>query len=418
MNIAANLGKITIVTIVGVLILVFSIIVLNGINRVDAGEILVAQGPTGSLTVYTDPGYKILFFNKTTYYKKSFQYWFSKAPDQGGERNDAIPIRFNDGATGTISGGVRIDMPEDTQSILAINATFGNQEAVEQQLIRPVIEKSVTATGPLMSSKESYAEKRADLMTDIEDQAKLGVYQTTTTETLVKDDLTNEQKQVNLVQIVKDGKGLPLRQEDSPLTRFNVKLYNLSLNGVEYSDAVEAQIKAQQEATQAVQTAMATAKKAEQDAITAEKEGEATATKAKWDQETINATTIATQEGAAKAAEFTKEAAALQKDATILAAEGEAEAKKLRTQANNNLDQRLEAYIKVNQAYADSLSNMKVPVVPGVIMGSGQGGGSSVQDLIQLLQVKTARDLSLDMNMTGASTAQLDSPAQTQTASK
>jgi len=399
-----SINQITYLVIALVLAVFVLIFVPTSFTRVDAGQIVVCQNSlTSSMTVYdgSSPGYKFTPFSKITVYLKSFQYWFSKSTDQGNTTDQSIPIRFNDGAKGTISGGVRVDMPNDAASILAINATFGSQDAVEQQLIRTVVEKAVNMTGPLMSSKESYADKRADLISDIEDQAKLGVYKTTTTETIVKDDLTGEQKQVNLVQIVKDSNNNPLRQEDSPLTRFNIKMYNLSLNSVDYSDTVEAQIAAQQQATQAVQTAMATAKKAEQDAITAEKEGEASATKAKWEQETENAKVVATAEGLAKAAEQNKLAAGFNKDAAILDGEGQAEKKRLLTQANNNLDQKLDAWLQAQQAYAQAIANCRGNLVPAVITGGGSTGTpSNVNDLIGLIQAKTARDLSLDMSMT------------------
>jgi hypothetical protein len=55
---------------------------------------------------------------------------------------------------------------------------YGSTVAIEQQLLKKVIEKSTFMTGPLMSSAESYASKRNDLLSYIADQVEKGVYKT------------------------------------------------------------------------------------------------------------------------------------------------------------------------------------------------------------------------------------------------
>ena len=94
----------------------------------------------------------------------SNQFWFSRKHDEGKDEDQSIKIRFNDGGHGQISGSVRWYMPIDNPAILKLHTDFGSQIAIEQQLIRQVVTKSVYMTGPLMSSKESSAEKRNDLL--------------------------------------------------------------------------------------------------------------------------------------------------------------------------------------------------------------------------------------------------------------
>jgi regulator of protease activity HflC (stomatin/prohibitin superfamily) len=375
-----------------------------------AGDVLVVQHINGSLSVHTDPGYKWQGFGTVTHYRKSLQHWFSSKEDQGDARDQSIRVRFNDGGHANISGSVRVDIPVDQASLLDIHSTFGSQTALEQQLVRTVIEKAVYMTGPLMSSKESYAEKRNNMLNLIEDQASGGVYQTLVKETDVEDPLTGEKRRMAIVELRRDGAGRILRQEESPLTRFNVKIYNLSLNEIKYDETVEKQIDAQQEAIMNVQTAIANAKRAEQDAITVAKQGEASAASAKWEQEKINARLVAEAEGRKKAALLDKEAAEYERQRQILLGQGESERKRLLMEANNALDSKLDAYVRVNEAWARAFTEMKVPVVPSIIFGQGAANGtngtngpsnSSVQDLMNLLQAKTARDLSLDLSTVG-----------------
>ncbi len=381
--------------IVGLMIAFFLLISLNSLfERVDAGGNLVVQSVFGNQTVYTDAGYKWQGFGKVTHYKKSFQEWFKA--NQG----EVARIRFNDGGHADVSGSVRVDLPSDNQKLLEIHKIFGGQEAVEKQLVRTVIEKSIYMTGPLMSSKESYAEKRNDMINFIEDQAANGVYQTVPKETETVDIITGEKKRLVVVDIKRGDDGKFLRQEESPLVRFGVKLYNLALNEIKYDATVEKQIAAQQEAIMNVQTAIANAKRAEQDALTTAKQGEATAAKAKWEQESINAKLIAEAEGRKRAAELDKQSAEFTKQREILLGEGEAKRKQLVMEADGALEKKLDAFIRVNTVYAEALSKMQVPVVPSVMMGNdGKNTVGSAAELIEMIKAKTALDLSLDMNV-------------------
>jgi len=151
------------------------------IENNDAEEIMVIQSPvSGELTWHTTAGMKWQGFGKVTTYQKRSQFWFSDQDDQGSELNQSIKVRFNDGGHGQISGSIAWEMPIDNANLTALHTKYGSQHAIEQQLVRTVVEKSVYMTGPLMSSKESYAERRNELIRFIEDQITLGVYKTRT----------------------------------------------------------------------------------------------------------------------------------------------------------------------------------------------------------------------------------------------
>jgi len=255
----------------GILALIFILFSGKMIENVDNSEIVIIQSVfTGKISIYTTPGPVMQNFGTATHYKKSNQFWFSKKKDEGKDEDQSIKIRFNDGGHGQISGSVRWYMPSDDKATLKLHTDFGSQDAVEQQLIRQVVTKAVYMTGPLMSSKESSAEKRNDLLSYIEDQSINGVYRTKQEDIKVHDDLMNTDKTVTVVRIVQDEKGLPMRQEVSSVKIYGVNLQGLALNSIDYDVEVENQIKVQQQAYMQVQTAIANSKKAEQDAITTE----------------------------------------------------------------------------------------------------------------------------------------------------
>lgn len=405
--------------IFGILFLMMvPILVFNLIENLDAGHVMVIQSPiSGDLAWYTSPGPKPQFFGKVTKYQKRSQLWFSGKSDQGAEKDESIKIRFNDGGHANISGGISWEIPLDDEHLTMLHTKFGSHLAVEQQLVKTIVEKAVYMTGPLMSSTESYASRRNELLNLIEDQIQNGICLTKTTQQLQKDPITGDQKAVAVVELVTLADGKPKRAELSPLTEFKVKTFNLSINEVKYDGDVEKQIQQQQQATMQVQIAIAEAKKAEQQALTARKEGEANAAKAEWEQKTIAArlTTeadmkkkVAETEAAQKlaVAELDAKAAEQKKKAEIALGEGESKRRQLVMEADGALEKKLAAWISVNQNYAEALSKYQGQWVPSIVMAGGGGNGvgigqvqsTSAWDLIQLLTAKTAKDLAVDMN--------------------
>lgn len=365
-------------------------------TTVGAGEIIVKQNLIdGHLQVWTEPGVHWRNFGNITRYRRSDQYWFSSDKLEGQKDDESIKVRFNDGGHGSVSGSLRYDLPVDYDHMIKLHSTYGSMDAVEHQLIRQVVNKSVYMSGPLMSSKESYAERRSDLINFITDQVSHGVFRTATEDVRTKDIVSGTEKTISYVRPVKgDGPGGILRQEASPLDEFGIRAYNLTINGIAYSPEVEAQIKQQQDATMSVQTAMAESRKAEQRALTVVKEGEAKAAEAKWAQEVEKAKAVTQGEQQVAVAKLELDAAKLTKEKEITLGQGESERRRLAVAADGALDKKLAAYVEVQKAYAEALSKQRV--VPEVVVGQSGAHGSSA-DFMQLLQVQAARQLGLSV---------------------
>lgn len=386
--------------IVGIIAAIFLIAYAGKLAEdVSAGEIVVIQDPIdGDLHVYTNPGVVGQNFGTATHYKKSTQLWFTKVTEHGDTNDQSIKVRFNDGGHANISGSVRIDLPLSEKEIIALHTTYGSQTAVETQLVKTVIEKSVYMTGPLMSSKESYAEKRNDLISFIDDQAVHGVYKTTQREVKGIDPISGVEKTNTIVEISKssDGKGF-LRQEQSPIEKFHLNLYNFSINSIDYDATVDAQIASQQKAMMQVQTAMANAKRAEQDAVTVEMQGKADAAKAKWEQEVLKARAVTEAQQKKEVAELDAKTAAAEKQANILRGEGEGAYKRLIIQADGALNQKLATYERVQKNWADAFAAYTGNIVPQFQTGGGTGGNGAL-NFMEIMGAKAARDLSLDLS--------------------
>lgn len=387
----------------GVIVLILGIVLIkNMLTNVEADEIVVKQNLLdGQLQVWTSPGVHWQNFGTVTRYKKSAQYWFSSHEDEGKKTDDSIKVRFNDGGHGNVSGSLRYNLPTDTTKMLLLHTTYRSMNAIDHELVRQIVNKSVYMTGPLMSSRESYAEKRSDLINFIADQIVGGVYRTQRKQTETTDPLTGQKKTVDYVEPkLGTGPNGIEREEESPIQHFGLSAYNITINGIDYDVTVEEQIKQQQSAIMAVQQAIVNSRKAEQDAITVAKQGEAESAKAKWAQEVIKATEItrAQQEKDVATLKATKEkevaalsleTAKLSAQETVTTAKAEGEAKKLAITADNALEKRLAAYVEVQKAWAAAYGAQRQ--TPDVQLGSGSTGTS--QSLIELLTAKTAKDL-------------------------
>lgn len=411
-------SPVRIVAAVVLTILAVSFIALTGklYKNVAADEIIVIQAPfSGALTWYTTPGMVWQGFGDVTTYKKRATYNFE---DQGYES------RFNDGGHGTIKGSIQYELPLSPEQLTAMHVKYRNMDTLQQDLIVKATNASLYLVGTLMSSKESYAEKRNDLIHYVTDQTQHGIYRTRQKNEWIIDPVTKENKQITTAEILKDKDGNPERQEVLAIDHYGIKVSLFTINKLPYDKIVEEQIQQQQKIAMAVQTSAAEATMAEQRARTAEQQGRANATEAKWAQETIKAKAVteadqlkivavtnAEREKAVAetqanqrltVADLDRKSAEQKKLEQILLGEGEAERKKLVLAADGALESKLNAYIQVQAKWADALRGTKM--TPEIVMGGSgttQVAGGGAQDFISLLALKAAKDLSLDMTVPG-----------------
>jgi len=368
-----------------VILLCLSFMVFESLS---AKEIAVVQYPTGNLKFVTTAGPTLQMFGSVSSYNKMSTYEFE------------LPVRFNDGGHGTIFGSINYELPVDKEHLYLLHTKFGSQEAIQKQLVEVVVNKSVYMTGPLMSSKESYAEKRTNLINYIEDQIQNGVYKTLQRDVKTKDPITGTEKTVTVVEITLDDHGIPLRQERSILGEYGIKTSNFAVTKLPYDQTVEDQIKQQQELTMKVQTAQASAREAEQRAITVAKEGEANAAKAKWEQEVIKAKMVTEAQQQLEVATLNAKAAEQTKREQVLLGEGESTRKRLVMQADGGLDPKVQALIKINEVWAAAAAQAG-NWVPSVIMGGDGKNSSSVNDLVSLFTASAAKQMGIDMTVSG-----------------
>lgn len=420
-----NQGKLVIAGVVLVALgVVFYVLSDKLVENVQSGTYVVKQAPlSGELTAWMRPGMYWQGWGDISVWPVAETFYFTADSKEGEGYDQSVEIRFIDGSMCNISGTCRIVFPTTETEAISLITKYGFRsfKDAEHKLVLPTIRNVLNLTANLMSAQESYSDKRADFVFWAWDQIQNGIYETMEEVKKVPDPITGDLVTKVFKIIKRDSNGAALHQRN-PLDGTGIRMANFEIKKFGYSDKVMTQIEKQQEALMAVATARARAQEAEQSALTKEAEGKAKVVEAKYEkeQEKIRAVVAATQdkEVAELQAKKELEVAKLQKDAAefkklrdIAEGQGEAEKKRLILEADGALAQKLEAYIKVNQLYAESIAKYGGNWVPQVMMGGANtNGGTSAnngaQALIDLFTAKTARDLSLDLSMPSGKTAE------------
>ncbi|TBR16736.1 hypothetical protein EPO15_18615 [bacterium] len=366
----------------------------------DAGYTKILQKPVvGTVTAYTNPGMFFQGFGDVYTYKASDIIYFSKHEGEGKNAADeSIEVRFNDGATAKVTGNVRVDLPSSAETLVDIHKHFRSYDALIKDTVKQVVAEATILTASLMTAEESYTTKRAEFSQLAYDQLLNGVYLTEAESVTVKDAKTGEQVTKQVVRIQRDDKGIPERKE-SVLAKYGIKVGQFVIKDIDYEATVAGQIQSKQQALMQVVSAKANAERAIQDRLTAEEVGRKNVAVAKYEQEVKKQQAVTEAEQRLEVAKLNRASEEQNKLANIAKGEGEGEYRRKIMVADGALDKKLEAWKFAQEKWAEAFANSKNPVVPGIVMGqAGASGGNGVSQFMELLGVKAAKELQLDMS--------------------
>ncbi len=386
-----------------------------GINN--AGHRTVVQYPTGTLYVKFTPGIYPQWFGTTEVYNDVITFDYDKADSDVGSSIDqvGISVRYQDGGTGTVYGKARFSLPNDEDTMLHLHKAFRSNRGVSQKLIKTVTEEGMNLTAGLMSSEEAYAEKRSIYTQWASQQISKGKFQTKLEKIRTVDESTGKTVTKNVPVISYGENGLPVHL-DSDLADYGIDVNGFQITDWDFEPKTLQQIATKREATMAIITAIANAERAKQDAITSEEQGKANVMTAKYEKEVVKEQAVVDAErekqvaviSAEKSVEVARQqkleaeqkklAAAEYKEEQILRGEGDGAYKRLVIEADGALAQKLATYERVMGRFATAVEKQKW--VPEIQMGdSHSDGGSNAMMLIEMMGVKAAKDLSLDMSI-------------------
>jgi len=335
-----------------------------------AGYVQVKQDAVdGDMSVRMDPGMYSQMFGEIHTYKISDVYDFHSVSEQ-------IDARFNDAATAKISGQIKYRLPMKPEGILSIHQDFRSDTAVHADLIRQVVAAALKQTATLFGAEEVYSTRRSDFIYLVNEQIKNGIYATTYTERMGKDEDGNTFIK-RIVQVRMDEKGQPIVAERSAFERYGIELIQLVINDVDFDPQTEALIAKRKEADQEKVVAKANAERAKQDAITAEERGKAQVAQAEAEALVVKKKAVIEAEKAKEVAAQQALQADEEKKRDIAKGQGEAEAARLKVAAGLTPLEKATIDKETAIGVAAELAKVKLPQLM-VIGGEGGAGGKNL----------------------------------------
>ena len=351
----------------------------------NAGYYQIKQAAlSGEMTVHAEAGTYARLFGSITEYQISDMHYFSKSDLDGGQgkEEDPIKIRFNDGGTAEVSGGIKFRLPSDPAKQLLIHNDFKSYERIKHDLIRQTVAEALMQTATLMRAEESYSTRRSEFTSLAEDQVKLGIFETETREFKDKDADGNEFI-IREVNIKKDKSGNPIIRKDSAIARYGIEVIQFVIKDIDFDPTIDTLIAKKKEAEQMKVVAKANAEKAKQDAITAREQGTAliATEKAKQDVEKIKATTIAQKE--LEVSMLNRKQAEQDAAAEIVKGKALAEISRLKVQAGLTPLERATIDKETKIGVAAELAKVQFPNMM-IIGGGGNGSATNPFDAVGL----------------------------------
>ena len=385
--------------ILGALLLVCLLGYGQVFENVQSGDYLIVQSPiAGTMSVYTTPGVKLQKFGTIWIFPVQTPLYFSKHPDEGGQADQSVPVRFNDGATAFVTASTQFILPSNPDKLLEIQKRFRTHDGLTRDGMRQLVSEAIIRTAALMSAEQSYTTLRGEFPQMVWDQVRHGLYLTEEVQEVVKDPITGEQTVTNVVNIKRDEDGNALRKENW-VSELGITIPHFTVKELDYEDKVDQQITEKQEALMQTVAAVARATKAIQDRKTAEEVGKKNVAEAKYIALQVKEKAVVAAEQKLAVAELDRQAAEQEALAIERIGKADATVRKALMESDGALALRLNAFVEVQRAYAEALGKNGHPLVPQLVFGSNGKGTSSANDLVSLLTAKAAKDLALDLNV-------------------
>lgn len=310
-------------------------------------------------------------------------------------------VRFNDATTASMSGITQFILPVDERSMLDIHNAHKTPEALVQRRLAPYTVECLKSSGQLMSSEMHYSGGRAQLTQDFMDQLKNGSYLLNIQETYDYDSTENVRKRVYSVQIQTDASGARKRKFSS-IKEYAVVIGDAQIIDVDYESKVDEmlgkKIQAATEASVSKQRLMT----AQQQQLTAEAEGKKELVKIEYEQKQEQTKQVVAAQTLVELAkqDLLKQDIALQasvKEAAKIKTLADANAydKQRAIQADGALDRKLAAWLESQRAWAAAFGGFQGNLVP--LYQTGSGGNNNALNWMEIMGMKAAKDLNLDL---------------------
>jgi hypothetical protein len=343
-------------------------------------------------------------------------------------------VRLADNWNGDVTQATRFGLPQDSSQFLKMARDFRSPERLITTMLKPAVTSSLDSVSNMYTMEEYWAEgKRDEYKSEFAQAVTNGraeVKQVSLNEAggvirgraaasdspAVQDDSVIEDTEVRRVYMekVQDASGNDVRIAHD-YAEYGIVVSQAILENLDPDDKFEERIQARKDAASRRIIAQEERREQEEQRLLAIQKGETdvavrqAAAKTEQIQATTEAETqkklaITAAERVREEARVAQETAAINleraridAEAVQVAADAAAYEKRVILEADGALQQKLEAWLSAQRAWADAASKIKVPatVIAG---GSGNAGSAlgTVDQFMSMLMVKTAKDLQVD----------------------
>jgi len=255
-----------------------------------------------------------------------------------------------------------------------------------------------------MESETHYSGGMAQFSEDFQDQLKNGQYLVDQIVEIKNDSTTRETERYFVRKKRVDKNGNYVRNE-SDIQQFKIELATATIDHIDYDAKIDEKLQKKIEASTRESISKQNLITAQQEAATAQAEGKRRLVEIEYEQkqqqtkEIVEAETrVALSKKKLEEEKIALQAAKLEAAKIKALADAESYEKRTIMQADGALDKKLEAYIKVQEKWAEAFQNYEGNLVPQIQTGGGTGGSNAL-NIMDLMTIKAAKDLGLNMQV-------------------
>lgn len=355
------------------------------------------------------------------------------------------PVRLADNWNGLITQTTRFGIPQDSAQFLKMARDFRSPERLISTVLKPAVTSSLDSVSNMYTMEEYWAAgKRDEFKSEFADAVLKGraeVVQISlnrdggvirgkaapSDSEAVQDTSVMEDTEVRTVRIdkVKDSSGNDVRIPHD-YTEYGIVAASAILENLDPDDKFEERIQARKDAASRRIIAQEERREQEEQRLLAIQKGETdiavrqAAAKTEQIQATTEAETkkqlaLIEAERMKEEAEIAKQTAAINlekaridAEAVQVAADAEAYAKQAILEADGALAQKLAAWTEAQKVWADAAARINVPatVIAGTEGGNAGNALGTVEQFMNMLMIKTAKDLQVDPTIVSAAPKQ------------
>jgi len=386
--------------------LLLTYVMFNPLGHNSMGYRQVVETPLGKKYVVFGNGY---FFkmpsSKVSTYPNLVTIAYTHEKTEATVNQDMVGIRFMDATTARAEVFVKYALPMGEAEMLQLHEDFRNVNHLAATGLAPYTRECLKYSAQLMESEQHYSGGMSKLSNDFRDQLDNGQYVVETLEFTKRDSISGELHKIYENKIRETNEGVPIRNAND-LHEMGITVRTHNIINVDYEQQVDEKLAKKIDASARESVSKQNLITAQQEELTAAAEGRKKLVEIEYEKKQEQTRQLVEAETQVKLAVKDKEKQKIALEAAQLEAqkikalsEAEAFAKKKVMEADGALEKKLEAYKNVQQMWAGAFSNYKGNIVPQIQTGGSGNGQNGGLNFMELMTMKAAKDLSLDLKV-------------------